>query len=427
MALDRKSIGIGKKEKKKKKPNTRMKKLDLNSISVPLSNQFNSLDDAEDMEADKNDQINVKTESVSPVVITNHTIDINPVLTAIGIGYKLKIVSVGRKIFANSLDDKKKLIEALKEKQIPFFSHLDKENRVFKAVLSGLPEIDITIIDKQLKGDYQLDPIKTSMLNTNSTNKLYVVQFNKSDVSMRDLHEIKTVHHHIVKWLPFKKRNGPTQCLRCCMYGHGIQSCNRASICGLCSGNHLSTSCELFNKKTESTKSAFKCFNCASANIEHNHKANDINCPFRAKYIEARVNSRKKFRRVIKPTHDLPCSFPFRPPKDFQAPGSYWDKPIIQPRYFSTDHTEYVSYAKAAAKRINAQVPHTNENESSSSNTNESSSPNTNESSSSNTNDLFTFEEISNMLLNCITELQKCTSKFDQLRVIASLLQNACK
>lgn len=110
----------------------------------------------------------------------------------------------------------------------------------------------IIINDKPLKGDYQLDPIKISMLNTNSTNKLNVVHFNKNDVSGRDLQEIKVVYHHIVKWLPFKpKRIGPTQCFRCCMYVHGIQSCNRASrLCSvdlfaLCSDNHLSSSCEL--------------------------------------------------------------------------------------------------------------------------------------------------------------------------------------
>lgn len=41
-----------------------------------------------------------------------------------------------------------------------------------------------------------------------------------------------------------------------------------------------------------------------------------------------------------------------------------------------------------------------------------------------NTNELWTFAEISDILLNSLNALSKCKSKFDQLKVITNLLQN---
>lgn len=41
--------------------------------------------------------------------------------------------------------------------------------------------------------------------------------------------------------------------------------------------------------------------------------------------------------------------------------------------------------------------------------------------------ELFTFAEVSNILFTCINELEKCTNKFDQLKVIANLLGNVYK
>lgn len=42
-------------------------------------------------------------------------------------------------------------------------------------------------------------------------------------------------------------------------------------------------------------------------------------------------------------------------------------------------------------------------------------------------NELFTFAEISNIMLNCVNELAQCNSKLDHIRVIANLLGNVCK
>lgn len=203
----------------------------------------------------------------------------------------IKIVGIGRKIFAKTVDEKAKITDYLKEKKLDFFTHPDIDNKIFKVILSGLPQVPIEKIEKSLISDHEIKPTKIIMFNTKARNKLYLVHFNKSEVNLKMLNDVKAVYYQIVKWLPFKpKRNGPTQCYRCCMYGHGASQCNRYPVCIICSGNHITSECTI--KQTENTNPSYKCFNCASAGIAHNHKANDAKCPFRAKYEEARTNSR---------------------------------------------------------------------------------------------------------------------------------------
>lgn len=253
------------------------------------------LDNENSSEPEKESTLNNK-EIISPVVITNHDYDMKPLLNAVNITYTLKIVSVGRKIFVNNSEDKNKLVKALNENNVPFFSHPDNAKKEFKMVLSGLPEFETSDVEQFLKEQCELTPITVKMINTKSSNKLFVVHFNKSDVTLRDLRKIKIVLTHIVKWLPYKpKRTGLTQCFRCCMYGHGIQQCSRNAICSLCAGAHLTTTCSLNTISNDESKDVqYKCYNCVSSKIPHDHKANYIECPFRAKYLLAKRDSRHK-------------------------------------------------------------------------------------------------------------------------------------
>lgn len=124
-------------------------------------------------------------------------------------------------------------METLKLEKIDFFSHPDNEQKIFKAILTGLPEI------------------KTEELLN------------------------------------------PTQCYRCMLYGHGISQCMRYEVCSLCSGKHLTNTCTVIIKTT--ANAVYKCFNCVSANLpEQNHKATDPNCPYRAKYEQTVKNARDK-------------------------------------------------------------------------------------------------------------------------------------
>lgn len=270
---------------------SKYKSVNLDQIQLPLSNRFNLLDSEMDGE-----KIVTTTNKVTPIIVTDINIDIQKITKELNVECEIKMVSIGIKIFAQSIAIKKNIVDELIIKNINFFSHPDNENKIFKVILTGLTEIETTKIEQVKKTTYNFAPTKIIMFNTKSHNKLYLCHFSKQDANMKTLNTIKVIYHHIIKWQPFKsQRNSPTQCYRCCMYGHGARSCNRYAVCSLCSGNHTTKECTAISQNA--TNPVYKCFNCCSANLPHNHKANDVKCPFREKYGLAREKARNRNKK----------------------------------------------------------------------------------------------------------------------------------
>lgn len=395
----------------------------LNKIQLPTSNRFSALaannGSDNDMLTDEQEQQQAtKKTTVSPIVVTDHVTDIQEILTALKVDFNLKLNSVGRKIFLKSIEDKNKTIEALKSKNINFFTHPEKETKEFKVILSGMPQVDTKLIESSL-AEQQLTATKITMFNTKSSNKLYLLHFDAAQVNKKTLESIKYVYHHTVKWLPYKpKRNGPTICMRCCMWGHGARNCLRYTVCMLCAGEHLTKECTTHNIATNTNTNNpqnFNCFNCKSANLVHNHKANDVNCPFRQKYETARESARNKTKPNQRTAERTPSSSQAPPPPSRQT--SYADS--MRVRTTSTSRSQ--QNAPTTSNNTQSQA-HTNTN-TRFNNTSSHPSDNSNTNPSSN---LWSFDECANILFDSIEQLQKCNSKLEQLKVIANLLKHAC-
>lgn len=375
----------------------------LNSFQVPLSNKFNVLDEENDDIADRS--LPPSKIKLSPIIVTDHVTDIKAITDSLNIKCEVKLMSIGRKLFVNSIEEKNKICEALKSKEINYFSHPDKSSKIFKAVLTGLPEVDTNEICDCLKTTLEIELPKVTMFKTKSPNKLYLCEFVDCDIDMKKLNEVKSVYHHIIKWASYKpKRKGPTQCHRCLMYGHGISMCNRFAACLQCGGNHLTKDCTVITKDT--TNPAFKCFNCASANLDHAHKANDPACPFRAKYVKSKTNTRNNSN-----------SQPTQNKQNTNTNARFIPAPAPKPLT--------LSFTDAMAQANTQQNARTNTPAPSSvfvSNSyNNATTPST-----SNNNELWSFAEVASILFNSINQLKQCKTKLDQLMVITSMLQNAC-
>lgn len=110
---------------------------------------------------------------LSPIVITIHEIDIKLITNELDVKCDIKIMSIGRKVFANSIDDKEKICDALKHNKVDYYSHSNVRNKNFKAVLSDLPQVKTDEIMHSLKTD-NIDTSTLTMFATNSQNKLYL-------------------------------------------------------------------------------------------------------------------------------------------------------------------------------------------------------------------------------------------------------------
>lgn len=399
----------------------------LNKCQIPLSNKFEALseDDNDDMEGMNKDKNNKG--KISPIVVTTPNIDIQNIANTLKVKCDIKIMSIGRKVFVESLEDKMQLKSAFESKKIDFFTYPDEANKIFKIILSGLPAIDISLITNELKAKHELTPTKVVMFNTKATSKLYLCEFNKSDVNNKKLNSIHAIHSHIIKWQPYKpKRKGPTLCQRCLMYGHGISSCNRFTVCGLCAGSHLTNTCTVINEKTKNP--VYKCFNCASNDLPHNHKASDECCLFRAKYIATMSSVRDKSKRGAKTntknnnshgTEHL-VDAPAPPPLTSSFAHTVTARSNTQSKLITNTTSTRNTHSKLSAS-ANVFAP-------SSSYSSSTFVPNTEQYAQSNTNasNLWTFAQVTQLLLSSINELKQCRTKMDQITVIANLLQHAC-
>lgn len=350
--------------------------------NVPTRNQFSTLKISDPKGSEPR-----PSSKPAPVTVTDNA-NLSDILKEVNVQHSLKIVSIGTKIFVNNETDFKALCDKLRERKTEFFTHPFGMAKTFKLILSGLPEVPTDDIIDHLKTHCNVKVTKVIMLTSTSSFKRYVLQFDPREVTKADIKNIKVVLNHLIKWLPAKQRNkGPTQCLNCGMFGHGIGSCHRKTKCFLCAENHETKSCT-FNAES-TVQRIFKCNNCKSNNMPHNHKANDANCPSRMKYLEIKTNMNKKRCTV---TQNFVHTNEAFPPLLHAPPPP----PLTQ------------SFAHAAKQ----QHRH---------------SATTDDRHMRGDNTLFTFAELSEIMLNCVNELSQCTSKLEQIRVIANLLGNVCK
>lgn len=226
------------------------------------------------------------------------------------------------------------------------------------------------------------------MLNSESSFRKYILYFDPKENSKSDVKNIWVVMSHIVKWFPVKQsKRGPTQCLNCGMFGHGISSCHRKPKCMLCGGEHDTKACP-FNVEN-SEQCVFKCNNCKTHNMPYNHRANDPQCPSRLKYIQIKSNVNKKSGQKTHTQVDFSnSSFP---PLPAHAPP-----PL--------NHT-FADATKNNQRQSSTRHARTAQNE----------------------GELFTFAEVSKIMLNCLNDLAECKNKIDQMKVIANVLSNVFK
>lgn len=385
---------------KPKRPIKRSASLDLSrvlrpyksiktSYAVPTNNKFSALaTNQPTVQADK-------PKKPAPITITDKT-DLSSFLKEATFPYRLKIVSVGTKIFVDDETSFNAVCDELRNKNVEFYTHPFGETKTFKLILSGLPEFPTADITECLKTQNNITVDKIIMLNSNGMFKRYLIHFNPKENSRSDVTNVDLILNHVIKWIPVKNnRRGPAQCLRCAMYGHGITTCNRKPNCLLCGDGHEAKDCKFGNEESNDQR-IFKCYNCKASNLQHNHRASDPECPSRQKYIEIKSAANRKRPQVSHQQqyrHEATNFPPIRHSRLHPAP-------IPPPLTLS-----FANAAKNNTNRLTINEPLQRDNG----------------------NEMFTFAELSNILFSCINELEKCTNKYDQLKVIANLLSNVCK
>lgn len=341
-----------------------------------------------------------KKEHVPPITITQ-AFGLADTATMRNHGtFEIRRVVNSTKIYASSTKDFYALIEYCKGANIQFFTHQLRTAGKLSVVLKGIEGYSTEEVAEELKSK-GIQPIDVREIPT-KRGSMFGVDFNKADISLDKLNaKFSRLLFHRVVWEPSRKRNlGPTICRNCAMFGHGMQSCHRPSVCIYCAQNHPVSKCPNVAADSEEKTKLMCCINCQSRGLKSDdHAANHNQCPVRTLFIETSMGAKTK----PKPAKKLPsneskssvrnntASWPKLPtPKPTRTTSSSPKKPSFGSSYDSA------SYSKATRKPLE---------------------------SVTNNDDLFSIDQVVEITFEAINALQQCNNRFDQLRVIAQLLQ----
>lgn len=358
-------------------------------IETRRENRFQELSDLDDDDDQAGTEI--FPTKVPPIVIdTSHSF--TDVIKLLGQNAKYKRMSVGTKVMANSLNDYSEMISKLKSNNIVFYTHPVRDQKKFKLILFGLPQITINTITDELKTCFNITPVSVTEIVTQKSNKndaIYSVEFDRGQISKREVRtKVKYLFNVVIQWRnPLRRTKGPTQCTKCAMYGHGASNCFRKSTCLICGGLHDSSTCQL-NKTSSEGPVVYKCFNCIKSNRRNvNHRADNPKCPSRQEYLDIRQRITERNGPRISRNRNVEYSysvedFPQEVGNHTQPPNRIWpnQQPGNQQR-FNQNQGQY---------HDNDDLPN---------------------------------DKILEIYFEAIDALQKCKNKFDKMRVLGNMLK----
>jgi hypothetical protein len=154
--------------------------------------------------------------------------------------------AAGIKVLVPTSDDHRALTRFLRESQIGFHTYSLPENRVFRAVIRGVPkELDTTAVLSDLKAQgFPIREVHRILKRDKSPLDLVLVILDLTPEG-REIMTTNLVVCHIsgLKVEHPRKRNTPGQCHNCQLYGHSARNCFARARCVKCLGDHATPEC----------------------------------------------------------------------------------------------------------------------------------------------------------------------------------------
>lgn len=333
-----------------------------------------------------------------PIIIRGKSFkDVNDILKQNGIvsKFKLKLTSFGLRIQATDEEAHKKLLKTLAEANVEHFSYQLRSEIPLRFILSGLPTMDVNEIKNELVEnnlptiiDVTPLPIRTKRYDDHS---IYIVRFPNKSINIHQLKQTKYLFNVVIKWDIYRRRKtGPVLCARCQHYGHVANNCKLNPRCSLCAGNHSYDNCP----KKEETEIEPLCCNCNG-----NHKPISNACPKKSEYINIQM-------KLSKRQHLLHQN---RQQNRFQIDNTLKQFPLLQQTRQQNTATSYsnpIGREPVNQKQNQNQLLYSRSRVSS---------------KIINNSNLFTYNEIIDIVSEIVDEFTQCNTKADQIKVIAKI------
>lgn len=281
-------------------------------------------------------------------------------------------MSIGIKLQLVNLIDYKKIKEEILEKKCKFFTYDEVKKDIRKIVLSGLPSLNPDEVKTALTEEAKIEVIDLKAMNLRKKRYdhqgLFLITINKSSVEA--LMHVKYLLHTVVHFRKYvQPRNGPIQCTKCFLHGHGERNCHLQIRCPNCGEEHKLESCTV-------PLVTPKCCNCGGL-----HAATFKPCQSRTDFI--RMKQRQSSKKVT--TRRQP---EFKSSYDRDFPSTLHRPPTFNPLFNWSTRTHHQAPVVHEAKQDES---------------------------------LFTTKELLEIMSEFMTSLKSCKTKMDQLYVVGEI------
>lgn len=353
--------------------------------------------------------------------------------------FTMRFIDIGIQFNPVSQDDHSEIKDRLSAANVPFYTHRPRHGKPFTAVLRGMPlrAIDELTEDLVEAGIPPTNIFPIQSKHPNPHKQLYRIEFDPQ-IDRQIVLATKFVGNVHVKWeKPIRREPRPTICFNCAMYGHGANGCNRLPVCVHCAGAHPIASCP--ERSNPNAGNSALCANCVAEKGEENalHRADDSSCTHRLAYMKFRASRRtptqQKFTKSTLPLSGATQTASGRLARSQGAPQA--DDSIIfqtrrqsRARSRSRSISRHLSFADVVANRpeenrtdLRNRSRQRSESRQSHQQTRQSHSQRLYNQSGN--DDMFTMNEVTNIIVNAVQQLRQCRNRQDQIQVIASILQ----
>jgi hypothetical protein len=269
-----------------KNPAKKTKTGESQQAPTPLANQFDQLSEVREGAGP------AKKTRIPPVVIKlgekTHQTTMTFIKANVTSSFTMKYISGGRaSVNTSTTADRESLLGALRRENLPFHTFSTEEEKMKRTVIRGLPTMDVSDIEEDLKGQ-GLKVSRVVRMTTRSQGSAMYIAYFPHDQEMDVVRDIRVICHCRVTTQKYRPKGSTgTQCFRCQSFGHAARHCNHAVRCVKCQEAHLTNDCP---KKTREEPAA--CCNCGGA-----HPANYRQCPKRQNYVAAISRPAKPMNR----------------------------------------------------------------------------------------------------------------------------------
>lgn len=334
--------------------------------------------------------------------------------------YGIKNLNDGIHLYCNTVKQHKEMMDIFDKADVYLFTHPYKSDKSKRFVLYGLNTYPEDLIIKDLE-EYGIKPTKVTNMTVKKQRYVdhatYLVYYPMdSQITLDIVKKAYVIRNTIVHWKHYAANgDGITTCSNCSQLGHSGH-CTLPPKCGICSGAHVMSNCELLLNKRAYKRDSIATHLLVCPNCGDHHTVGYQQCETRLKYKENQakraLRQQQRYQDAPKPTSNPWAPLPpvnrqhNRPPPNHHTTGN--SQQNSQPAFNNPNYNTAPMPNHSHSHHNNHYSQHHNNNN--------------NQNNNNLKSDKFSPGEVLELLNKIITCIDSCNTRAEQFKLMSNIL-----